>query len=90
MINEGQLEKTMQQSLDQIDVKVQETRLVQTPPQHMEPDKLKEEIYKLRSKMEQAVWQEHSLTSDIVVQISGKLDRKINEYMRIQQQKSMK
>lgn len=44
---------------------------------------LEDEIYRLRNKMEQTVWQEHSMTSEAVVQISSKLDHKINEYMKV-------
>lgn len=44
---------------------------------------LEDEIQVLRSRMEQMFTQEKSFTSDIVIEISIMLDRKINEYMRI-------
>ncbi|MDT3425050.1 hypothetical protein J2Z22_000563 [Paenibacillus forsythiae] len=43
---------------------------------------LEEEIHVLRRRMEQLFMQEKSLTSDNVVEISSKLDLKINEYMK--------
>jgi hypothetical protein len=43
---------------------------------------LEDEISNLRYKMEQAVTQEKSLTSELVVQLSSMLDHKINEYMK--------
>lgn len=43
---------------------------------------LEEEISILRSRMEQLFMQEKSFTSDNVVEISSKLDLKINEYMK--------
>jgi len=44
---------------------------------------LEEEIFILRSRMEQLFMQEKSFTSDNVVEISSKLDLKINEYMKM-------
>ncbi|WP_235775306.1 MULTISPECIES: aspartyl-phosphate phosphatase Spo0E family protein [Paenibacillus] len=44
---------------------------------------LEEEIFILRSRMEQLFLQEKSFTSDNVVEISSKLDMKINEYMKM-------
>lgn len=49
---------------------------------------LEDEISRLRMKMEQAVWQEQSLTTDVVVQLSSMLDHKINEYMKSKLKKS--
>lgn len=46
------------------------------------PPTLEEEIYKLRSEMEALAGQEASLTAPNVVEISSRLDKKINEYMR--------
>lgn len=66
---------------DQIDTKDHILRLDSL--QRTGEKDLEDEIYRLRNKMEQAVWQEHSMTSEVVVQISSKLDRKINEYMKI-------
>lgn len=66
---------------NQIDTKDHMLRLDSL--QHKGEKDLENEIYHLRNKMEQAVWQEHSMTSEVVVQISSKLDRKINEYMKI-------
>ncbi|MFD1773276.1 aspartyl-phosphate phosphatase Spo0E family protein [Paenibacillus rhizophilus] len=43
---------------------------------------LEEEIRILRNRMEQLFLQEKSFTSDNVVEISSKLDLKINEYMK--------
>jgi hypothetical protein len=49
---------------------------------------LEDEIASLRIKMERAVWQEQSMTKDIVVKLSSMLDHKINEYMKIKLKKS--
>lgn len=43
---------------------------------------LEDEISSLRRKMEDAFLECESLTSDLVVDLSRKLDVKINEYMR--------
>ena len=43
---------------------------------------LAEEIYLLRSRMEQLVLQEKSFTSEVVIEISSLLDLKINAYMK--------
>ncbi|WP_081957312.1 aspartyl-phosphate phosphatase Spo0E family protein [Paenibacillus sp. FSL R7-0273] len=43
---------------------------------------LEDEILVLRSRMEQIFVQEKSFTSELVIEISCLLDRKINEYMR--------
>lgn len=43
---------------------------------------LEEEIDRLRRAMEHAYQNEQSLTSDIVITVSRKLDRKLNEYMK--------
>lgn len=45
---------------------------------------LEVEIDDLRRKMEQLVNEEMSFTSDAVVEMSSLLDRKINEYMKLQ------
>lgn len=42
---------------------------------------LEDEILSLRNKMELAIRQEKSLTSELVIQLSSLLDQKINEYM---------
>lgn len=42
---------------------------------------LEDEIYTLRVKMEQSYMKEASFSSDIVIDLSRKLDVKINEYM---------
>lgn len=42
---------------------------------------LEDEIYTLRVKMEQSYMEEASFSSDIVIDLSRKLDVKINEYM---------
>jgi hypothetical protein len=47
-----------------------------------EPVSLEDEIVRLRTTMEQAFVDNQSLTAEIVVEISRKLDEKINEYMR--------
>jgi hypothetical protein len=47
---------------------------------------LEEEIHTLRVQMEQLVNEEQSFSSEAVVEMSGKLDRKINEYMRLYQE----
>lgn len=46
------------------------------------PPTLEEEICKLRSEMEALARQEQSLTAPNVVEISSRLDSKINEYMK--------
>ncbi|WP_420832274.1 aspartyl-phosphate phosphatase Spo0E family protein [Paenibacillus humicola] len=43
---------------------------------------LEDEIYALRIKMEQSYLEEASFNSDLVIDLSRKLDVKINEYMR--------
>nr|WP_305024733.1 aspartyl-phosphate phosphatase Spo0E family protein [Paenibacillus sp. JX-17] len=43
---------------------------------------LEDEIRDLRLRMEQLFQQEQSFTSEIVIEISSKLDLKINEYMK--------
>jgi hypothetical protein len=47
---------------------------------------LEEEIHALRVQMERLVNEEQSFSSEVVVEMSGKLDRKINEYMRLSQE----
>jgi len=42
---------------------------------------LEEEIHSLRRKLEQMVVEGRAMTSDAVVELSMKLDNKINEYM---------
>ncbi|NGM82976.1 aspartyl-phosphate phosphatase Spo0E family protein [Paenibacillus sp. 7124] len=49
---------------------------------------LEEEIRILRNRMEQLFLQEKSFTSDNVVEISSKLDLKINEYMKRRSRKN--
>lgn len=48
---------------------------------------LEDEIYVLRSRMEQLFLQENSFTSDNVIEISSMLDLKINEYMKSRRRK---
>nr|WP_188530636.1 aspartyl-phosphate phosphatase Spo0E family protein [Paenibacillus abyssi] len=43
---------------------------------------LEDEIYHLRRVMEQTYLQEASFNSEVVIEISRKLDLKINEYMK--------
>ncbi len=43
---------------------------------------LEDEIQQLRKKMEQTAAEQQSLTSEPVVEISSRLDAKINEYMK--------
>ncbi|XEC97709.1 Spo0E family sporulation regulatory protein-aspartic acid phosphatase [Paenibacillus tarimensis] len=43
---------------------------------------LEDEIYHLRKLMEQTYLQEAAFTSEIVIEISRRLDIKINEYMK--------
>jgi len=45
-------------------------------------DLLKDEICRLRRRMELVYLEEHSLRSERVIEASRKLDKKINEYMR--------
>jgi hypothetical protein len=47
-------------------------------------DILEEEIYILRTLMEKTAEDEQSFTSEMVVQISSLLDKKINEYMKLE------
>lgn len=51
-------------------------------PAEPERRSLEEEIVDLRRSMEQAFMENQSLTAEIVVEISRKLDEKINQYMR--------
>ncbi|WP_051236762.1 aspartyl-phosphate phosphatase Spo0E family protein [Paenibacillus pinihumi] len=44
--------------------------------------RLEDEIYQLRKVMEQTYLQEATFNSEIIIEISRKLDMKINEYMR--------
>nr|WP_279537988.1 aspartyl-phosphate phosphatase Spo0E family protein [Paenibacillus turpanensis] len=44
---------------------------------------LADEIYAMRLALEQFSLKERSLSSEAVVELSGKLDRKINEYMKL-------
>nr|WP_223869855.1 aspartyl-phosphate phosphatase Spo0E family protein [Paenibacillus sabuli] len=44
--------------------------------------KLEDEIYQLRTVMEQVYLEEASFNSEVVIEISRKLDLKINEYMK--------
>lgn len=46
-------------------------------------DILEEEIYILRTLMEKTAEDEQSFTSEMVVYISSLLDKKINEYMKL-------
>jgi len=46
-------------------------------------DILEEEIYILRTLMEKTAEDEQSFTSEMVVHISSLLDKKINEYMKL-------
>lgn len=46
--------------------------------------RLADEIYALRLVLEQVSMSELSLSSDQVVELSGRLDRKINEYMKLE------
>ncbi len=46
-------------------------------------DMLEEEIYILRTLMEKTAESEQSFTSEMVVHISSLLDKKINEYMKL-------
>ncbi|MFS0723303.1 Spo0E family sporulation regulatory protein-aspartic acid phosphatase [Paenibacillus sp. 1P07SE] len=48
--------------------------------------KLEDEIQQLRHKMEQTYLQEASFNTEIVIEISRKLDQKINEYMKRRRQ----
>jgi len=48
--------------------------------------KLEDEIRLLRDKMEQTYKEEASLNAEIVIEISRKLDQKINEYMKQRRQ----
>jgi hypothetical protein len=43
---------------------------------------LEDEIYALRIKMEQSYLEEATFNSELVIDLSRKLDAKINEYMR--------
>lgn len=43
---------------------------------------LEDEIYELRQRMEQSYLEQKTFSSDIVIDLSRKLDLKINEYMR--------
>nr|WP_246183619.1 aspartyl-phosphate phosphatase Spo0E family protein [Paenibacillus methanolicus] len=43
---------------------------------------LEDEIYELRQRMEQSYLEQKTFSSDIVIDLSRKLDIKINEYMR--------
>jgi hypothetical protein len=45
-------------------------------------DLLKDEICRLRQRMELVYLEEHSLRSERVIEASRRLDKKINEYMR--------
>ncbi|MBJ6363857.1 Spo0E family sporulation regulatory protein-aspartic acid phosphatase [Paenibacillus sp. GCM10012307] len=51
---------------------------------HLSPTirRLEDEIYQLRKVMEQTYLQDSTLNSEIIIEISRKLDTKINEYMR--------
>lgn len=44
--------------------------------------KLEDEIQQLRDEMEQTYLQEASFNAEIVIEISRRLDQKINEYMK--------
>ena len=48
--------------------------------------KLEDEIRQLRDKMEQTYLQEASFSAEIVIEISRRLDQKINEYMKHRRQ----
>ncbi|WIM41509.1 aspartyl-phosphate phosphatase Spo0E family protein [Paenibacillus sp. PK4536] len=48
---------------------------------------LEDEIYVLRTRMEQLFLEEQSFTSELVIEISMLLDLKINEYMRSHQKR---
>lgn len=50
-------------------------------------DILEEEIYILRTLMEKTAEDEQSFTSEMVVHISSLLDKKINEYMKLERGK---
>jgi len=50
---------------------------------------LEEEIYILRTLMEKTAEDEQSFTSEMVVHISRLLDRKINEYMKLDRNRKM-
>ncbi|MFC4099555.1 aspartyl-phosphate phosphatase Spo0E family protein [Paenibacillus xanthanilyticus] len=43
---------------------------------------LEDEIYELRQRMEQSYLEQKTFSSEIVIDLSRKLDIKINEYMR--------
>ncbi|MBW7474471.1 aspartyl-phosphate phosphatase Spo0E family protein [Paenibacillus oenotherae] len=49
---------------------------------------LEDEIHTLRIKMEQSYMEEASFSSDIVIDLSRKLDVKINEYMNYMHRKT--
>ncbi|MBW7454645.1 Spo0E family sporulation regulatory protein-aspartic acid phosphatase [Paenibacillus sepulcri] len=49
---------------------------------------LEAEIYALRTKMEQSYTEETTFNSDIVIDLSRRLDLKINEYMHVMRKKS--
>lgn len=51
---------------------------------------LEDEIYALRTKMEQSYLEELSLSSEQVIDLSLKLDIKINEYMLIKRMTKLK
>lgn len=48
---------------------------------------LEDEIYVLRTRMEQLFLEEKSFTSELVIEVSMLLDLKINEYMRSHQKR---
>jgi hypothetical protein len=49
---------------------------------------LEDEIYALRIKMEQSYLEEATFNSELVIDLSRKLDAKINEYMRFLRRRS--
>ncbi|GGD49072.1 aspartyl-phosphate phosphatase Spo0E family protein [Paenibacillus nasutitermitis] len=49
---------------------------------------LEDEIYMLRTKMEQSYTEETTFNSDKVIDLSRKLDLKINEYMHVMRRKA--
>ncbi|WP_258881591.1 aspartyl-phosphate phosphatase Spo0E family protein [Paenibacillus sp. sptzw28] len=49
---------------------------------------LEDEIYMLRTKMEQSYMEEETFNSDKVIDLSRKLDLKINEYMNFKRRRT--
>ncbi|WP_166242122.1 Spo0E family sporulation regulatory protein-aspartic acid phosphatase [Paenibacillus turpanensis] len=60
-----------------------QTRSFMVKPGKYSRQSLADEIYAMRLALEQFSLKERSLSSEAVVELSGKLDRKINEYMKL-------